>query len=71
MTLKITGTTKNCRECPNRVYYSGGVYECTAAGDVQIKPSETDTIPDWCPLPDYPIVRRSDHVGSPKQQERT
>lgn len=55
--MKITGTTNSCRECPYRVYYSGGVYECTKAGDVHIKPAETDTIPDWCPLPNYPIVR--------------
>lgn len=48
---KIIGLVNTCRECPNRRYESGGVYQCEKVG------TDLDAncpIPDWCPLPNYP-----------------
>ncbi len=48
--LKIVQTVQNCKECPNRRYFSGGVYECEKAGNVPLS-REFFAIPEWCPLP--------------------
>lgn len=49
--VKILARVTSCRTCPNRQYYSGGVYEC-----VLVKAHLVDSggIPAWCPLPDDP-----------------
>ncbi|MGY3581387.1 hypothetical protein ACVIGB_000544 [Bradyrhizobium sp. USDA 4341] len=52
-TVKITGTTSSCGECPHREYYSAGVYECTKTG-ANLPHGQSHAIPDWCPLPDHP-----------------
>jgi hypothetical protein len=48
---KIVALVNRCKECPNRQYYSGGVYECIK---VWRKLKEGEAIPRWCPLPEYP-----------------
>jgi hypothetical protein len=52
-TVKITGTTDCCEECPFRSYYSAGVYECSKTG-ANLPHGQSRSIPDWCPLPDHP-----------------
>lgn len=50
----ITGTTHNCKECPFRSYYSGGIHECTKTG-AHLPPGKAECgIPEWCPLPLHP-----------------
>lgn len=50
--MKIVQRVSNCQACPNRVYGSGGVYECKAASNAPLRKNEA--IPDWCPLPSDP-----------------
>ena len=51
---KIIGIARTCEDCPNRHYYSGGVYECLVTkGSL----NADNSIPSWCPLPDYPMPR--------------
>lgn len=59
MVLKVTGTTTSCKECCFRRYYSGGVYECIKA-DTQLPHGKENTIPSWCPLPNWPIQKEID-----------
>ena len=47
--LKIIGSVSNCKQCPNRVYGSGGVYECAKVDRAPLDPNED--LPEWCPLP--------------------
>lgn len=47
---KIIGLVNSCRDCPNRRYESGGVYQCEKAGG---NLEGNCSIPDWCPLPNY------------------
>lgn len=58
--MKIIGLVAKCEDCPNRRYYSGGVYECVAA-EAHIPPAESRRggIPAWCPLADYPASEMS------------
>jgi hypothetical protein len=51
--MKVLGLVSNCKECPNRVYYSGGVYDCAKA-DTHLPHGQEDQIPKWCPLAEYP-----------------
>lgn len=50
--MKIVQRVASCQGCPNRVYGSGGVYECLAASRAVLRKNEA--IPDWCPLPNDP-----------------
>jgi len=51
--MKIAVSVTCCKECPNREYESGGIYLCSKTrGDVTTR----QFIPDWCPLPDYPMT---------------
>ena len=50
-TPKVLGTVASCSECPNYVYYSGGVHRCTL---VEETVSDKSIIAPFCPLPDYP-----------------
>jgi hypothetical protein len=50
---RIVQTVATCRECPNRMYFSGGKYECTKT---RTKLPESNAIPGWCPLPFYPVA---------------
>jgi hypothetical protein len=47
---RILDLIKNCGESPNRVYYSGGVYNCSLVGESVGK----DGIPSFCPLSTFP-----------------
>jgi len=42
---------KNCRECPNRVYYSGGAYHCALT---ERRILDDKRVSEFCPLPTYP-----------------
>jgi len=53
MPKKVLALIGSCKECPNRSYYSGGVHECTKARTMLARDQE-ETIPEWCPLTDYP-----------------
>ncbi|OZI23717.1 hypothetical protein CAL26_09810 [Bordetella genomosp. 9] len=53
MTARILGTVTRCVGCPNRQYYSAGVYECTA---VERALDVSEAMPQWCPLPEYPTI---------------
>ena len=48
---KIVQLVTTCRGCPNRLYSSGGIYECSV---VRAPLAADCVIPDWCPLADYP-----------------
>lgn len=51
MITKIVQIVNSCRECPNRHYDSGGIYEC-----MKVQPSKLNedmSIPLWCPLAGY------------------
>lgn len=56
----IVAHVAGCRFCPNRQYYSGGVYECWHAryGSPRPKiPTNLDAsneVPEWCPLDKVP-----------------
>jgi hypothetical protein len=50
--LKIVKTVTNCKECPQRSYYSGGQYECRSMDGAPL-PASCE-IPPWCPLQDHP-----------------
>jgi hypothetical protein len=45
---KIVQSVSDCKQCPNRVYGSGGVYECLRADRAPLL--KTEAIPEWCPL---------------------
>lgn len=49
--MKIVKAVSNCNECPNRLYGSGGLYDCAAAGDAPL--IEGVLLPEWCPLPNH------------------
>ena len=53
MTMKIVSSVTVCKDCPNRHYGSGGVYECGAMNSAPL-PQNSNAIPGWCPLPDHP-----------------
>lgn len=55
--MKVLQLVRGCHECPNKVYYSGGRSECTAA-HVVLPPIDTlQGYPaEWCPLPEYPAT---------------
>lgn len=53
MALKVIGTTKSCRGCPFRQYYSAGVYECGKTEERLPYNHGDDFIASNCPLPDY------------------
>lgn len=57
--LKIVQSVSDCKQCPNRAYGSGGVYECLRADRAPLSSSES--IPDWCPLANdsAPIAARA------------
>jgi hypothetical protein len=64
MGKKVIGLVSSCKECPNRAYYSAGIYECTKV-DARLPYNEEDKIPTWCPLSDYPasaIVDRDNTI---------
>lgn len=46
--MRIAVAVHCCRECPNRQYDSGGVYECVK---VRAPLVDSSNIPQWCPLP--------------------
>jgi len=46
--LKVLQTVADCRQCPHRVYGSGGSYDCNKA---QAPLCKDEAIPVWCPLP--------------------
>ena len=48
---KIAAVIETCRECPHREYESVGMYLCGKGGGQLEK---NCTIPDWCPLQNYP-----------------
>lgn len=52
---KIVQLVNTCRQCPNRVYNSGGIYECVKVDS----PLLDDGIPEWCPLPNYPAPKKA------------
>jgi len=49
--MKIVDTTNSCRTCSHKMYFSGGQYECTKLNKII---NDISTIPNWCPLPEYP-----------------
>ncbi|SDI64587.1 hypothetical protein SAMN04487926_12121 [Paraburkholderia steynii] len=49
---KMIGLANSCKECPHRHYYSSGAYECAIVQNSRL--NADNTIPGWCPLPDYP-----------------
>ncbi len=49
--MKIALRVGNCKDCPNRRYYSGGRYTCAA---VDAPLPDDMRFPAWCPLPDDP-----------------
>ena len=53
---RILALVRSCKECPRRLYYSGGRYECTAVEQI-LEPGKEHDIPDWCPLAPYPLPR--------------
>lgn len=50
---RIVQTVTSCVQCPNRMYFSGGRYECTAT---RTQLPDPKAIPEWCPLPFYPVA---------------
>lgn len=48
---KIVAVIETCRECPHCEYESVGMYLCGKGGGQLEK---NCTIPDWCPLQNYP-----------------
>lgn len=64
---KMTGLANSCKECPHRHYYSGGVYECAIVQNSKL--NADNTIPGWCPLPDYPATPVADSAMA-KDAER-
>ena len=52
--LKVIGTVSDCKQCPHRVYGSGGRYDCAKAGRAPLMNDEY--IPEWCPLPNDPTM---------------
>jgi hypothetical protein len=57
--LKIVQSVSDCKQCPNRVYGSGGEYECLKANRAPL--CKDEAIPDWCPLANdaAPIAARA------------
>jgi hypothetical protein len=57
--LKIVQSVSDCKQCPNRAYGSGGVYECLKASRAPL--CKDEAIPDWCPLANdaAPIAARA------------
>lgn len=51
--LKVVQTVSDCRQCPHRVYGSGGSYDCNKA---QAPLCKDEAIPAWCPLPNDTAV---------------
>jgi hypothetical protein len=51
--MKFLDLVSCCDECLYKSYYSGGRSECTKTRTI-LPFNEGHTIPDWCPLPDYP-----------------
>ncbi len=59
MTVKMLGLISSCDECPHKSYYSGGRNWCVKAQAVlpfRMRGNPLPSIPDWCPLPDYPAA---------------
>lgn len=50
-TPKVLGQVSSCGECPNRVYYSGGVHHCRLVDEAV---HDKSVVAPFCPLPDYP-----------------
>jgi len=70
--VKVVALISDCKECPNRHYYSGGRYECMKAQSVL--PYERAGIPEWCPLTNYPaaaMTQLQDEVRVLRQQVAT
>lgn len=57
MVLKVTGTTKSCKKCPHRRYYSDGIHECGLA-EIELTRGEKESVPYWCPLQNWPTPQR-------------
>lgn len=53
MTSKIVALIQSCKDCPNRLYDSGGLYLCEKVSSSAHLRSDC-AIPPWCPLADYP-----------------
>lgn len=53
MAAKILKIVKECADCPNKSYSSGGRYECAAVEQPLV---QGHSIPAWCPLPDHPAA---------------
>jgi hypothetical protein len=51
--MKFLQLVSCCNECLHKSYYSGGRSECTKTRTI-LPFNEGHTIPEWCPLPDYP-----------------
>ncbi len=49
--MRIIGRVNSCKDCPNRRYGSGGVYECSKVDAPLV---DSNVIPEWCPLPRDP-----------------
>jgi len=59
--VKIIGIVQSCKSCPNRVYDSGGMYECEK---VRQSLAPDCVIPPWCPLADHPAAEMASLVRS-------
>lgn len=72
MGKKVLQLVDGCLECPRRVYYSGGVYECAEAGThLPHRMERRDSRPGWCPLIDYPsdlIAERDQTINELRHQ---
>ncbi|MFP3647582.1 hypothetical protein SB822_52800, partial [Paraburkholderia sp. SIMBA_054] len=62
----MIGLANSCKEYPNRHYYSSGAYECAIVQNSRL--NADNTIPGWCPLPDYPAAPIADSAMA-KQNE--
>lgn len=48
---KVLGLVSHCGECPNCVYYSGGMHQCRIVEEIV---RDKTIIAPFCPLADYP-----------------
>lgn len=51
---KILELVDSCAKCPNKVYSSGGVYQCRL---VEVNLEDGNKIADFCPLTDFPAEK--------------
>lgn len=61
MTLKMLQLIRNCGECPNYGYYSGGAYECSLVNQVV---RDKSRIASFCPLADFPSQKLADQAAT-------